>query len=161
MEQVRSFSRFGLLLVTIVFPDETDVYWARNQVTERLKDAERQIPPGIGTPELAPVTTGLGGIYRYVLHPRKGFEKRYSSADLRGMQDWLVRRQLLGTPGVADVSSFGGFVKQYEVAIDPERLRSFNVTIADVFNALERNNQNTGGAYIDKNWSPTSSAPKA
>ena len=151
VQEVRSFSRFGLSVVTIVFPDETDVYWARNQVTERLKDAERQIPPGTGTPELAPVTTGLGEIYQYVLHPKKGYEKKYSPTDLRTMQDWLVRRQLLGTPGVADVSSFGGFVKQYEVGLDPERLRSFNVTVADVYNALEKNNQNTGGAYIDKN----------
>ncbi len=151
IEEVRSFSRFGLSVVTIVFPDNVDVYWARNQVTERIKDAERQIPTGVGTPELAPVTTGLGEIYQYVLHPAKGYEQRYSPTELRTMQDWLVRRQLLGTPGVADVSSFGGFVKQYEVALDPERLRSLNVTITDVFNALEQNNENTGGAYIDRN----------
>ncbi len=151
VQEVRSFSRFGLSVVTVVFPDATDIYWARQQISERLRDAERQIPPGTGTPELAPVTTGLGEIYQYVLHPKKGYEKKYSPTDLRTMQDWLVRRQLLGTPGVADVSSFGGFVKQYEVGLDPERLRSFNVTVADVYNALEKNNQNTGGAYIDKN----------
>ncbi|WP_046243762.1 CusA/CzcA family heavy metal efflux RND transporter [Hymenobacter terrenus] len=151
VQEVRSFSRFGLSVVTLVFPDETDVYWARNQVTERLKNAEQQIPPGTGSPELAPITTGLGEIYQYVLQAKKGYEHRYSTTELRTMQDWLVRRQLLGTPGVADVSSFGGYVKQYEVALDPERLRSLNVTVADVFNAVERNNQNTGGAYIDKN----------
>ena len=151
VEQVRSFSRFGLSVVTIVFPDDIDVYWARNQVTERLKDAERQIPPGTGTPELAPVTTGLGEIYQYVLHPKKGYEKQYSPTELRTLQDWLVRRQLLGTPGVADVSSFGGNIKQYEVAVDPERLRAYGVTIGELFTALEKNNQNTGGAYIDKN----------
>jgi len=151
VQEVRSFSRFGLSVVTVVFPDATDIYWARQQISERLRDAERQIPPGTGTPELAPVTTGLGEIYQYVLHPKKGFEKKYSPTDLRTMQDWLVRRQLLGTPGVADVSSFGGFVKQYEVGLNPERLRSFNVTVSDVYNALEKNNQNTGGAYIDKN----------
>jgi cobalt-zinc-cadmium resistance protein CzcA len=151
IEEVRSFSRFGLSVVTIVFPDDVDVYWARNQVTERLKDAERQIPPGTGIPELAPVTTGLGEIYQYVLHPKKGYEQKYSATELRTMQDWLVRRQLLGTPGVADVSSFGGYVKEYEVALDPERLRSMGVTVSDVYNALEQNNENTGGAYIDKN----------
>ncbi|MFC7671186.1 efflux RND transporter permease subunit [Hymenobacter humi] len=151
VEEVRSFSRFGLSVVTIVFPDDVDVYWARTQVTERLKDAERQIPPGAGTPELAPVTTGLGEIYQYVLHAKKGYEKQYSPTELRTLQDWLVRRQLLGTPGVADVSSFGGFVKEYEVALDPERLRSMGVTVADVYRALEQNNENTGGAYIDKN----------
>ena len=151
VQEVRSFSRFGLSVVTIVFPDDIDVYWARNQVTERLKDAERQIPPGTGTPELAPVTTGLGEIYQYVLHPKKGYEQKYSPTELRTLQDWLVRRQLLGTPGVADVSSFGGNIKQYEVAVDPERLRSMGVTIGELFTALEKNNQNTGGAYIDKN----------
>ena len=151
VQEVRSFSRFGLSVVTIVFPDETDVYWARQQVSERLKDAERQIPPGTGTPELAPVTTGLGEIYQYVLHPKKGYEQKYSPTELRTLQDWLVRRQLLGTPGVADVSSFGGNIKQYEVAVDPERLRSMGVTIGQLFTALEKNNQNTGGAYIDKN----------
>ncbi|WP_035561147.1 CusA/CzcA family heavy metal efflux RND transporter [Hymenobacter sp. IS2118] len=151
VQEVRSFSRFGLSVVTIVFPDATDIYWARNQVNERLKEAERQIPPGTGTPELAPVTTGLGEIYQYVLHPKKGYEKKFSPTELRTVQDWLVRRQLLGTPGVADVSSFGGNIKQYEVAVDPERLRAYNVSIGELFAALEQNNQNTGGAYIDKN----------
>jgi cobalt-zinc-cadmium resistance protein CzcA len=151
VQEVRSFSRFGLSVVTIVFDDDTDVYWARTQVSERLKEAERQIPPGTGTPELGPLTTGLGEIYQYVLHPAKGYERKYSATELRTMQDWLVRRQLLGTSGVADVSSFGGYVKQYEVGLDPERLRSLNVTVADVYAALEQNNQNTGGAYIDRN----------
>ncbi|MFD2786225.1 CusA/CzcA family heavy metal efflux RND transporter [Hymenobacter rubripertinctus] len=151
VQEVRSFSRFGLSVVTIVFPDDTDIYWARNQVNERLKEAERQIPPGAGTPGLAPVTTGLGEIYQYVLHPKKGYEKQFSPTELRTVQDWLVRRQLLGTPGVADVSSFGGNIKQYEVAVEPERLRAYNVSIGELFAALEQNNQNTGGAYIDKN----------
>ncbi|RTQ47487.1 CusA/CzcA family heavy metal efflux RND transporter [Hymenobacter gummosus] len=150
VEEVRSFSRFGLSVVTIVFPDQTDVYWARQQVTERLGDAARQIPAGAGQPFLAPVTTGLGEIYQYVLHPRPGFEHKYSPTELRTLQDWLVRRQLLGTPGVAEVSSFGGFVKQYEVAIDPERLRALGVTVGEVAAALGRNNDNTGGAYLDQ-----------
>ena len=151
IEEIRSFSRFGLSVVTIVFSDASDVYWARQQVSERLADAQKQIPPGVGTPELAPVTTGLGEIYQYILKTKPGFEDKYGITELRTIQDWIVRRQLLGTPGIADVSSFGGLLKQYEVALLPEKLRSLNVTIGDVFNALEQNNQNTGGAYIEKN----------
>lgn len=148
--EIRSISRFGLSVVTVVFKDETDIYWARQQVTERLKTASEQIPKGVGIPDLAPVTTGLGEIYQYVLHPAKGYEGKYTAMELRTIQDWIVRRQLLGTKGVADVSSFGGFLKQYEIAINPEKLRGMNLTIAEVFSALETNNQNTGGAYIDK-----------
>ncbi|PSR56624.1 CusA/CzcA family heavy metal efflux RND transporter [Adhaeribacter arboris] len=150
IEEIRSFSRFGLSVVTIVFKDKVDIYWARQQVSERLREAENQIPAGVGSPELAPVSTGLGEIYQYVLHTKKGYSKKYSDTDLRTIQDWIVRQQLLGTPGVADVSSFGGHVKQYEIAIDPERLRSINISISDIFTALEKNNQNTGGAYIDR-----------
>lgn len=153
IEEIRSFSRFGLSVVTIVFTDQTDVYWARQQVNERLVDAKKLIPEDVGTPELAPVTTGLGEIYQYILTVKPGYESRYSLAELRTIQDWIVRRQLLGTKGVADVSSFGGFVKQYEIALDPDHLRSFGIGIQDVFAALEKNNQNTGGAYIEKNSS--------
>ena len=148
--EVRSISRFGLSVVTVVFTDETDIYWARQQVNERLKLAVEQIPKGIGAPDLAPVTTGLGEIYQYVIHPKKGYEDKYSPMELRTIQDWSVRRQLLGTKGVADVSSFGGYLKQYEIAIDPDKLRSMNISIGEVFTSLETNNQNTGGAYIDK-----------
>lgn len=150
IEEVRSFSRFGLSVVTIVFKDKIDIYWARQQVSERLVTASRQIPDGIGTPELAPVTTGLGEIFQYIIRPEKGYEDKYTAMELRTIQDWIVRRQLLGTPGVAEVSSFGGYLKQYEITIDPDKLRSYNLGIADIFTALERNNQNTGGAYIDK-----------
>ena len=150
IEEVRSFSRFGLSVVTIVFKDEVDVYWARQQVNERLTEAKTIIPDGVGLPELAPVTTGLGEIYQYVIHTKKGYEKKYTSTDLRIIQDWIVRRQLLGTEGVADISSFGGYLKQYEIALDPDKLRSMNISISEVFTALEKNNQNTGGAYIDK-----------
>ena len=149
--EVRSFSRFGLSVVTIVFEDNTDIYWARQQVGERLKEAESQIPAGTGRPTLAPVTTGLGEIYQYLVRAKPGYEKRYNATELRTIQDWIVRRQLLGTPGVADVSSFGGFLKQYEVALDPERLRSLGVTINEVFQAVAANNQNAGGAYLDQN----------
>jgi len=150
IEEVRSFSRFGLSVVTIVFKDNVDVYWARQQVNERLTEAKTIIPDGVGSPELAPVTTGLGEIYQYVIHTKKGYENKYSATDLRTIQDWIVRRQLLGTEGVADISSFGGFLKQYEIALNPDKLRSMNISISEVFTALQKNNQNTGGAYIDK-----------
>ncbi|MBC3787761.1 CusA/CzcA family heavy metal efflux RND transporter [Spirosoma utsteinense] len=148
--EVRSISRFGLSVVTIVFTEATDLYWARQQVSERLADAHAQIPAGTGEPTLGPVSTGLGEIYQYVLYAKPGYQQRYSPMELRSIQDWVVRRQLLGTTGVADVSSFGGLLKQYEIAIDPDRLRSYNLGINDLFTALSRNNQNTGGAYIDK-----------
>lgn len=151
IQEMRSFSRFGLSVVTIVFKDNVDIYWARQQVDERLGKATDQIPPGIGSPEMAPVTTGLGEIYQYLIRPEEGYEKKYDAMELRSIQDWIVRRQLLGTPGVADVASFGGYLKQYEISIDPDKLRSYNLGLADVFTALEKNNQNTGGAYIDKN----------
>ncbi|EIA07354.1 multidrug resistance protein AcrB/AcrD/AcrF family protein, partial [Flavobacterium frigoris PS1] len=150
LKEIRSFSRFGLSVVTIVFNDATDVYWARQQVTERLSAVKELIPKGIGSPTLAPVTTGLGEIYQYVVRPKPGYEKKYDVTELRTIQDWIVRRQLLSVEGVAEVSSFGGKLKQYEIAIDPNKLQSYNITIADVFNALEKNNENTGGAYIEK-----------
>lgn len=146
----RSFSRFGLSIVTIVFSDETDVYWARQQVSERLIEVQSQIPSSLGTPAMGPVTTGLGEIFQYVVKPKPGYESKYGPMELRTIQDWIVRRQLLGTEGVADVSSFGGRLKQYEIAVNTARLRSYNLSIADVFSALERNNQNTGGAYIER-----------
>lgn len=150
IEEIRSFSRFGLSVVTIVFHDNVDVYWARQQVNERLVQATSQIPAGIGKPEMAPITTGLGEIYQYIVRPLPGYEKKYDAMELRSIQDWIVRRQLLGTPGVADVASFGGYLKQYEIAIDPDKLRSYDLGLGDIFTALEKNNQNTGGAYIDK-----------
>ncbi|ACT92244.1 CusA/CzcA family heavy metal efflux RND transporter [Dyadobacter fermentans] len=148
LKESRSMSRFGLSLVSIVFDDDSDIYWARQQVTERLSQVE--MPETAGKPELAPVTTGLGEIYQYVVKPKKGFEDKYSLSDLRTTQDWLIRRQLLGTPGVADVSTFGGELKQYEVAVEPSGLKAMGLTITDVLTALSRNNQNTGGAYIEK-----------
>ncbi len=150
LKKIRSFSRFGLSLITMVFEDDVDIYWARQQVTERLKIAEQQIPKGLGTSELAPVTSGLGEIFQYVLKAKKGFENKYDPTELRTLQDWLVRKQLLGVKGVADVSSFGGLVKQYEIAIDINKLNAYNLTISDVFSAIETNNENTGGAYIEK-----------
>ena len=148
--EIRSISRFGLSVVTIVFDDETDIYWARQQVSEKLVRVKDEIPREAGVPEMAPVTTGLGEIYQYVVRPAPGYEGKYTLEDLRTIQDWIIRRQLLGTKGVADVSSFGGKLKQYEVAVDPSRLKSLGITVSDVFNALEANNQNAGGAYIEK-----------
>ena len=150
IKDMRSFSRFGLSIVTIVFEEKVDIYWGRQQVQERLTLAAKNIPEGVGVPEMAPLTTGLGEIYQYVIHPKKGYEDKYDATELRTIQDWIIKRQLLGTPGVAEVSGFGGFVKQYEIAIEPDRLASQNINISDIFTALEKNNQNTGGAYIDK-----------
>lgn len=149
--ELRSFSRMGLSLVTIVFDEETDIYWARQQVSERLRDAESQIPAGMGKPEMTPVTTGLGEIYQYVIKPKKGFEDAYSLADLRTIQDWIIRRQLLGTPGLADVSSFGGHLRQLEIAIRPTALQSMGLEIGDVVKAVETNNASSGGSYIEHN----------
>src|SRR5215218_3202585 len=132
LKEIRSFSRFGLSVVTIVFNDDVDVYWARQQVTERLQQVQEQIPKGFGTPTLAPVTTGLGEIYQYSVRPKKGFENKFSAMDLRTIQDWIVRRQLLGVKGVADVASFGGYLKQYEIAVEPARLKANNITINDM-----------------------------
>lgn len=150
LKEIRSFSRFGLSLVTIVFDDATDVYWARQQVAERLQKVKSEIPAGIGNPELGPITTGLGEIYQYVVKPKKGFENKYDETELRTIQDWIVRRQLLGVKGVAEVSSFGGKLKQYSIEVDANKLLSYNITINDVFDALAKNNENTGGAYIEK-----------
>lgn len=150
LKEIRSFSRFGLSVVTIVFEDETDIYFARQQVNERLQQVQQDIPKGIGTPKLGPVSTGLGEIYQYAIRTEKGYEDKYSVTDLRTIQDWIVRRQLLGVKGVAEVSSFGGKLKQYEIAIDPNKLQAYGITVEDVFSALEKNNQNTGGAYIEK-----------
>lgn len=146
----RSFSRFGLSLVTIVFNEKTDVYWARAQINERLAQVRQQIPEGMGVPELGPVSTGLGEIFQYVVRPKPGYEDQFTQMELRTIQDWVIRKQLLSTEGVADVSSFGGQLKQYEVAVKTDKLRSLGVSITDVYNALQSNNQNTGGAYIEK-----------
>mgnify|MGYP000258155624 FL=1 len=150
IKQMRSFSRFGLSVITIVFKDEVDLHWARQQVAERLQQVSKDIPTSLGTPSMAPISTGLGEIYQYVVRPKKGYEHRYNAMQLRTIQDWIVRRQLLGTEGVADVASFGGDLKQYEVAVNPYQLKSMGVTMTEVFDALQKNNQNTGGAYIEK-----------
>lgn len=150
LHEIRSFSRFGLSVVTIVFNDNVDIYWARQQVTERLQHVKEEIPQGVGSISLAPVTTGLGEIYQYTVRAKEGYENKYGAMQLRTIQDWMVRRQLLGVKGVADVSSFGGKLKQYEIAVNTNKLQSSGLNINDIFDALEKNNQNTGGAYIEK-----------
>lgn len=148
--ELRSISRFGLSVITVVFKEETDIYWARTQISERLKEAEESIPKGAGIPQLAPISTGLGEIYQYVVFPEKGFEEKYDARELRTIQDWIIKPQLIGTPGVAEVNTLGGFLKQYEISVSPDKLKSMNTTITEIFDALEVNNENTGGAYIDK-----------
>ncbi|MDX6189646.1 CusA/CzcA family heavy metal efflux RND transporter [Flavobacterium sp. Fl-318] len=148
--ELRSISRFGLSVVTVVFEEGADTYWAREQVFQRLKQAEEIIPKYAGTPELAPVSTGLGEIYQYDVYAKKGYEDKYNATSLRTIQDWIIVPQLQGVKGVAEVSTWGGSVKQYEISVDPNRLNSAGVTITEIFDALEKNNQNTGGAYIEK-----------
>ena len=150
VEEIRSISKFGLSVVTIVFNDEIGTYLPRQLIAEKIKTASANIPEGFGTPEMGPITTGLGEIYQYILDVRPGYEDRYTAMDLRTVQDWIVRRQLSGVPGVVEVNSWGGFLKQYEVAIDPIRLRNMNLTLMAVFNALKSNNSISGGAYIEK-----------
>lgn len=148
--EIRSISRYGLSVVTVVFKDNVDPYLARQLVSEQIKIAEGEIPDGMGQPQMMPVTTGLGEIYQYVLEPKPGFEGVYTPMEIRTIQDWIVKRFLSGIPGIVEISSFGGFVKQYEVTIEPRMLVSMDVTIAEIFQALEKNNQNTGGSYIEK-----------
>ncbi|MBN8679224.1 MAG: CusA/CzcA family heavy metal efflux RND transporter [Chitinophagales bacterium] len=148
--ELRSISRFGLSVVTVVFEEEVDIFWARAQISERIKEAENNIPTGMGTPEMAPISTGLGEIYQYVVFPKPGFEDKYNAMDLRTVQDWIIKPQLIGTKGVAEVNTLGGMLKQYEIAVQPDKLRSMNTTMPEILEALEHNNENTGGAYIDK-----------
>ncbi len=148
--ELRSVSRFGLSLITVVFKEDVDIYWARTQITERLKAAEENIPKGFGVPQLAPVSTGLGEIYQYVVYAEEGYENEYNVMDLRTIQDWIIVPQILGTKGVAEVNTLGGKLKEYEVSVVPDKLKSMNVTMAEIFEALQHNNENTGGAYIDK-----------
>ena len=150
LEQRRSISRSGLSVITLVFDDDADIYWARSQVSQMLSEAVKDLPKNTDT-EMGPIATGLGEIYHYTVRAKKGYENKYSLTDLRTIQDWIVRKQLSGTPGVAEVSGWGGYVKQYEVALKTDRLNANGISIADVFNAIEKNNANTGGGYIEEN----------
>jgi cobalt-zinc-cadmium resistance protein CzcA len=148
--EIRSISRFGLSVITVVFGDDMNIYLARQLINEKINTVLPNIPRNGGIPQLAPVTTGLGEIYQYVIYPEKGYEGKYSPMDLRTIQDWIVKRRLTNIEGVVEVSSFGGFQKQYEVSVDPDVLRAYNTSITEVFHALESNNENTGGSYIEK-----------
>ena len=150
LQERRSISRSGLSVITLVFDDDADIYWARSQVNQMLEEAVKDLPKNTNT-EMGPIATALGEIYHYTVRAKKGYEDKYSLTDLRTIQDWIVRKQLSGTPGVAEVSGWGGYVKQYEVAIDMERLNANELTIAEIFDALQKNNANTGGSYIEEN----------
>lgn len=150
VQEIRSVSRFGLSVVTVVFKESVPTLDARQLVNEQIQTVAGEIPSNLGVPEMMPITTGLGEIYQYVLKVAPGYEKKYDAMELRTIQDWIVKRQLSGIPGIVEINSFGGYLKQYEVAVDPDALYSLNITISDVFDALSRNNQNTGGSYIEK-----------
>ena len=148
--EIRSISRFGLSVITVVFNDDVDTYHTRQLVAEKLKTAEADLGQGLGAPGMAPITTGLGEIYQYTLKINKGYERRYPLAKLREVQDWLVKRRLAGVAGVVDVSSFGGYVRQYEVSVDPARLAGAGVSMAELYAALQANNGNAGGSYLER-----------
>ncbi len=150
--EIRSVSRFGLSVVTIVFNESAGTYLPRQLVSEALAEVKEKIPQGFGEPFMSPISTGLGEIYQYTLEVDPGYDTIYDDMELRTMQEWIVKRQMAMLPGVVEVNSFGGRGKQYEVAVNPDKLRSMNITISDIFDALEANNQNTGGAYIEKNF---------
>ena len=150
IQERRSISRSGLSVITLVFDDAADIYWARSQVSQVVEQLEKELPKNTET-EMGPIATGLGEIYHYTIRAREGYEHKYSLTQLRTMQDWIVRKQLSGTPGVAEVSGWGGYVKQYEVAINTDQLNASGVSVSEVFDALQRNNANTGGSYIEEN----------
>ena len=151
MTEIRSVSQFGLSLITLEFKEHIDLYWARNQINERLQTVKEDIPKGFGSPQLMPVTTGLGEVFQYTIQPKNENDTSWSLTKLREIQDWIVKRQLLGTEGVAEVSSFGGHLKQYHVRVKPEMLKATGVTLQNVFTAIESSNANIGAAYIEKN----------
>ena len=150
--EIRSISRFGLSVVTIVFEDDAGTYLPRQLVSEALAEVKDKIPEGFGEPFMAPISTGLGEIYQYTLELQPGYEDKYDDMEIRTMQEWIVKRQMAMLPGVVEINSFGGRKKQYEISLNPDKLRSMGITISDVFEALENNNQNIGAAYIEKNF---------
>jgi len=148
--EVRSVSRFGLSVITVVFKEEVDIYFARQLIGERIRSAEEDIPNSLGKPEMSPISTGLGEIYQYVLYAKPGFEEKFNPTELRSLQDWVVKRQLVGIEGVIEVNSSGGYLKQYEVAFDPDKLKSMGITLEELYLAMQQNNANAGGSYIEK-----------
>ncbi len=150
VKEIRSISKFGLSVVTIVFEDDMGTFLPRQLIAEKIKSAAEKIPEGFGTPEMGPITTGLGEIYQYTLEVKPEFKSNYSITDLRTIQDWVIKRQLSGIKGVVEINTWGGFLKQYEIAISPSRLNAMNISVSDVFKALQNNNGIAGGAYIEK-----------
>ncbi len=136
VKEIRSVSKFGLSVVTIVFEEKMGMFLPRQLIAEKIRTAQEKIPKGFGSPEMGPITTGLGEIYQYILDTKPGYDSVYTAMDLRTIQDWIVKRQLSGIPGVVEVNTWGGFLKQYEVALDPEKLRALNVSALEVFTAL-------------------------
>ena len=150
VSEIRSVSKFGISVVTVVFKGNIGTYLPRQLIAEKLKAASANIREGFGTPEMGPITTGLGEIYQYTLDIKPGYENKYTPMDLRTIQDWIVRRRLSGINGIVEINSWGGYLKQYEIAIDPAKLKGVNLTLLDVFNAISSNNSISGGAYIEK-----------
>ncbi len=148
VEEVRSISKTGLSSITVVFKEGTDIYFARQLVFERLQDAREQVPSGVGTPEMGPNTSGLGQIYQYIL--RADDPRQYDAIALRSLNDWVVKLLLLPVDGITDVLSFGGEVRQYQVRVDPRRLLAYDLHIDDIVRAIEQNNRNAGGWYLDR-----------
>ncbi len=150
VKEIRSVSKFGLSVVTIVFDDAMGTFLPRQLISEKIKEAEENIPQGFGSPFMGPITTGLGEIYQYIIDTDEEHKDLYSITELRTIQDWLVRRQLMGIKGVVEVNTWGGYLKQYEVAVNPERLRAMNISLLDVYDAIKKNNGVAGGSYIEK-----------
>ncbi len=153
LEQTRSLSRYGLSQVTVIFKDGTDIYFARQLVNERIQSARGQMPAGV-EPNIGPISTGLGEIYLWTVESQPGAKKPngepYTATDLREIQDWVIKPQLRNVTGVTEINTIGGYAKEYHVAPDPSRLASYGITLADVVNALERNNANVGAGYIER-----------
>ena len=149
IEEIRSISRMGLSVITIVFKENIDIYWARQLISEKLQIAKEKIPDEYGFPEMGPISTGLGEVYQYVLYPADGYEDQYDGYELRTIQDWIVKRQLTGIPGVVEINSSGGYLKQYEIQINSAQMRAYDVTLEELLSAVRMNNNNTGGAYVE------------
>ncbi|MBK8503971.1 MAG: efflux RND transporter permease subunit [Saprospiraceae bacterium] len=150
VEQIRSISRFGLSVITIVFEEKADIYWAREHINQKIQKAKTNIPPGYGNPEMGPISTGLGEIYQYVIYPADGYEDQFDATELRSIQDWVIKRQLTGLKGVVEVNSSGGYLKQYEVSLDQGKMKAFGIPLHEIYDAVAAGNANSGGSYIEK-----------
>ncbi len=150
VQEIRSISRYGLSVITVVFKEKVPILDARQLINEQIQIASGEIPEGLGKPEMLPITTGLGEVFQYTLEVEPEYKGQYSPTDLRTIQDWIVKRQLSGIHGIVEISSFGGYLKQYMVEVDPAKMKALDITISEVSDALRKNNENTGGSYIEK-----------